>query len=518
MSSLLQYGFEDLLPERPMSSSLGISLAPSLESSSEPTHLNTAHHGSQSSSRSIGTLVIEPMEFLDEAPAPHAAVRVCIIGAGIAGLAAGQCLVQHGLKHVKILESRTRLGGRIHTTQINDCNVELGAQFTPYHRSNPILQISQKIKLNVRLYGAIQREDTSSSSSTETAPTTSSDALSTSASETTSQLEANSPSSSHMNGIEPSKSAEKSIAAAPPTPVLKTPFSRSALFKYGAHDYQLTDAEPNPTRSYSSSGVDHPVVVEEGLTKLVSTMAQGLNISLGCAVHSITFNSPQHKEPFFVHFRNDLGQLEVEAFDVVLVTVPLGILKRGDIRFIPALPPTKRDAIAKIAVGHQNKATLVFGNEFWVEKDDGIIYRDDSRGILISSAESTPEVPMLQLFWCGDAAKSMNLLNPKEYLDKLIAKIPSKSSSSSDLKGFQWAPWSHDPHCYGAHSYVPAGEAHTIRELMAEPLFDGHLGFAGEHTATLRPSTVHGAYESGIREARRILESKGGLQFGQIRT
>lgn len=465
------------------------------------TTTHTQEHEADFASPTTSRL-FSPASLLSEAPKPSTNIRICIIGAGTAGLVAGQCFRLHGINNVTILESRSRIGGRIHSTQINDTTIELGAQFTPDHAQNPLKKIITSLGLTTRPYGATT--SAGSSSTNLSSPT-----YNTSASNHASPSSSKDRDSTQMNGSElgsPNSSDSGRTFS-------KAPFIRSALFKYGAHDYQLT-TEESPALSYSSSGTDKPVLVEGGLLKVLQAMARDLNIQTECAVHSVNFNSPLHKDPFYVHYRDPSGEICKSAFDVVLVTIPLGVLKSGDVRFVPALPPSKREAIAKIAVGHQNKVTMLFDTEFWEQKEHGMVHRDDALGILVSSAESTPASPMLQLFWCGDAAKTMNMLDPKDYLDKLIAKIPTSSTTPPKLKGYLWAPWSHDSHCYGAQSYIPAGEYHSLREQMAEPICSGHLGFAGEHTAILRPSTAHGAYESGLREARRIIETMAGLSYG----
>lgn len=42
----------------------------------------------------------------------------------------------------------------------------------------------------------------------------------------------------------------------------------------------------------------------------------------------------------------------------VIVTIPLGCLKAGDIAFKPALPGWKQDAIQKLGFGNLNKVRL----------------------------------------------------------------------------------------------------------------------------------------------------------------
>src|ERR1700733_6870711 len=59
---------------------------------------------------------------------------IAILGAGVAGLAAGRVLARSGLR-IALVEARTRVGGRVFTRQVSDragsgrTPVELGAEF-----------------------------------------------------------------------------------------------------------------------------------------------------------------------------------------------------------------------------------------------------------------------------------------------------------------------------------------------------------------------------------------------------
>lgn len=52
--------------------------------------------------------------------------KVIIIGAGIAGLSAANHLISNGIKDVRILEARNRIGGRIISIPLQSQRVELG--------------------------------------------------------------------------------------------------------------------------------------------------------------------------------------------------------------------------------------------------------------------------------------------------------------------------------------------------------------------------------------------------------
>lgn len=56
--------------------------------------------------------------------------QVLIIGAGMAGLSAAHHLVQNGLTDFKILEARSRIGGRIISIEMSKKKVRMGARCT----------------------------------------------------------------------------------------------------------------------------------------------------------------------------------------------------------------------------------------------------------------------------------------------------------------------------------------------------------------------------------------------------
>lgn len=69
--------------------------------------------------------------------------------------------------------------------------------------------------------------------------------------------------------------------------------------------------------------------------------------------------------------------------------------------------------------------------------------------------------------------------------------------------------WDVDPWSRGSYSAIPAGTASTAREVLADVLIGGRIALAGEFTATDYPSTVHGAYNSGLRAASTIVAEVG---------
>ncbi|XP_058791609.1 spermine oxidase isoform X2 [Phymastichus coffea] len=68
--------------------------------------------------------------------------KVIIIGAGAAGIAAASRLIEKGLNNVLILEAKNRIGGRIHTVKFSENILELGAQWCHGEENNIIYSLA----------------------------------------------------------------------------------------------------------------------------------------------------------------------------------------------------------------------------------------------------------------------------------------------------------------------------------------------------------------------------------------
>ena len=66
--------------------------------------------------------------------------------------------------------------------------------------------------------------------------------------------------------------------------------------------------------------------------------------------------------------------------------------------------------------------------------------------------------------------------------------------------GYIRTNWSQDPFAYGSYSYYAKGSRKRDRRNLEQPM-GGRIFFAGEATFHKRNSTVHAAYESGMRVA-----------------
>lgn len=88
----------------------------------------------------------------------------------------------------------------------------------------------------------------------------------------------------------------------------------------------------------------------------------------------------------------------------------------------------------------------------------------------------------------------------KTYQNILHKAHPGKEI---EFKNITVTKWNEDKFSKGSYSYVPVGAKETDFEALKQEV--GSIHFAGEATIIEQHATVHGAYQSGIREALKII-------------
>ena len=122
--------------------------------------------------------------------------------------------------------------------------------------------------------------------------------------------------------------------------------------KYGADSDQL--AYPGFDAAEDFQG--RHLMISEGFDRLIDYWKEGVEIRTAVRVDAIDYSTPE------VIVQTDQGLIRASR---VLVTVPLGVLQKGSIRFTPDLPMTKQSAIDRLGMGLQNKVFLRFDKPFW---------------------------------------------------------------------------------------------------------------------------------------------------------
>ncbi|KAI2615632.1 flavin-containing amine oxidoreductase-domain containing protein [Hypoxylon sp. NC1633] len=213
--------------------------------------------------------------------------------------------------------------------------------------------------------------------------------------------------------------------------------------------------------------------------------------------------------------------LTVEA-DYVVSTIPLGVLKHGNVEFNPPLPPSKTGSISRLGYGILNKIIMVYSEPFWDTSRDifGCLRTPASRHSLKQTeyasqrgrcfqwfnVSNTSGIPVLIGLMAGDAgfdtehSKNDELVAEATGVLRSVygAKVPRPVHSIVTR-------WGSDKFARGSYSSAGPLMRPDDYQTMARPV--GNLFFAGEHTIETHPATVHGAYLSGLRAASELMDA-----------
>ncbi len=402
---------------------------------------------------------------------------VIVIGAGIAGLAAGHTLQSAGCR-VLVLEARQRIGGRI-WTDTRYGPVEFGAEFIHGHRAAS-WELVRHAGLPTSCWG---RDRRFAIGGRMLAPD---DPISTAVLQLYQQI-------CCYRG--PEVSVAELIERSTALPAVKQLVGRWLANLEGADLSRLSATALARERRLSTIGEDN-FHIDCGYQRLLEPLSTNLTIELGTVVTLIRWNA---------------DQVEVMSADrrqwrarYLVATVPVSLLQVGLPAFEPPLPTDKQTALAAIPMGHVTKLVLWFEQRFWsdftVLSTDGVI----ATWWPVSSART----PTLMGYAGGQQAIRVAELGESEAIAVALREL--QTLFAVEVKpyflGGRLIDWSRDPWSRGAYTYSSAGTP-AARVTLAMPL--GPIHFAGEATVTgAEIATVHGAFESGRRAARAILLSR----------
>ncbi|MCB0195653.1 MAG: FAD-dependent oxidoreductase [Anaerolineae bacterium] len=419
-------------------------------------------------------------------------VRVLVIGAGAAGLAAGRRLHQGGYD-VLLLEARNRIGGRIWTNHdLAPHPVELGAEFIHGDKA-----ITWSL---VRAYGLhtldkVPWEQISVYMDEQLLGPEAFFALPY-AEEVFWLTYVDEVAEAWGNAGRSDGSITEILGAD------KMPEGMQTLL----HNRFTADmtAEPEQLGIYGwlewlrvHDGENEYRLVE-GYSRLMEQLAAGLDVRLNKPIKRIRWDA----NGVTAYTRTG------ETFEAqcAVVTLPLAVLQAGDVTFDPVLPAGKQAAINGLGSGHVNKLILKFKKRFWPEISPALFTTLDSQIWWRPGLGRTNEAPLLTGYMGGQAAKRFMALGEEGAIREGIRHLEQMFGLKNlhhHLETGLLVAWSSDPYTKMSYSYVPVGGA-GLRDQLVAPI-ERVLFFAGEATSRECASTVHGALESGFTAADELM-------------
>ena len=416
---------------------------------------------------------------------------VVVIGAGMAGVAAGRDLQAAGLD-VVVVESTDRIGGRV-MTDYDLCGhpVELGAEF--------VHTIEADTWPDIREAGFAVREVDPTSSYWLSMDGKSLEELiaEPGVAAVTGLLDEvaswDGPDISVAELFEQRGYTGSAREMADTMLTLHPAGDANELGLVGLHDDRIVDLE---------LGVDHRL--EAGYEKLPQWVGRDLDVRYGFRVSDIAWGAT------YVTVRSTTGEEITTSAGVC--TLPVGVLKSGAVRFHPRLPESKLDALQGLEMGAVLKIVFHFEERFWPAEPavlgcDGPVrtYWPPLHGL----GDDAPAV--LTAYVTGWRAKKLSVCSADEAVDTGLddlARLFPGSDPHGKLQAARRLNWPVTENALGGYPFVRVGGAGSRAALAAPDT--GALHWAGDATATdTIASVVHAAYATGRRAAAEITRPGG---------
>ncbi|EDW57164.1 spermine oxidase [Drosophila virilis] len=473
----------------------------------------------------------------------HQDPKILILGAGVSGLACAVELKRHGFENVRIVEMSNRIGGRIRTMKFADNYIDLGAQWVYGQQENVVYQMVKEMNMLEPAGDMFRHMDWIRSSGQRMSRSLARKLVNVLSSiyryKRSELFEREGTFGEYLVekfAEELSKPGLKNLNRELAAEFLRT-------FKKMEGSAVDTDMSASGYETYRTCHGENHNFRERGFKQFLRVLLGGDEMNeQGLLKDCIDLNTRVMQIDWDRADGTVLLSCEDDKkyiADHVVVTVSLGVLKRNTTFFHPYLPQAKRKAINFMGFGSVCKIFAEFEEQFW---------QDNWRGF--NAMWRTEDMNQPQLEWVSDiyafhvyacqprvllgwaAGPSTEVIETidgkllahgvvymlKRFLPQLKIPHPKRVVSSK---------WSIDPAHLGAYSYRslltnsyktgPDQLAQPVNMLAYEPCGSrmswDHiipmsvrpiLLFAGEATSSTHYSTVHGAVETGMREAQRL--------------
>lgn len=420
---------------------------------------------------------------------------IIVIGAGIAGLAAAQKLRYSGHK-VLVLEARDRSGGRIQTEEHQQEFYDLGASWIHGIENNPIWNIVQEHGIETIVFN--YHEAAFYKHTGEMLDKTEQSLLDDALAYLFEKFEKLPSTHTYLN-------AEEALLEWLDSPKFHDQLKPVLLdfFKCIAEDpcaCSLDQLSAN-FMQLEGSGSGDEVIFPKGYGQLIRVLSKNIRIDLNQVVKAIDYQ----KELIEITTQN-----RKYSCQKVIVTVPLGVLKSGNLEFTPKLPEAKQQAIESLGFGVFNKLFVTFEHAFWRDEQkkyvNSLYIHNEQQHAWLNffDVSAIYHKPTLLFLFGGESAKWMEIVTDQAVWAHIQQTLALAFENIPKPLRMQKTEWGKDEFALGAFSFPKVGHSQTDVEALMMPI-DNKVYFAGEHLSMMEAGTVHGAYASGVGVANNIL-------------
>ena len=409
--------------------------------------------------------------------------EVIVIGAGAAGLAAAKTLDQQGITSI-VVEGSDHIGGRAHSREIAPgVWFDQGCAWLVEGVKNPFVPLAKSL-------GIKARQDKGSYFMAENHRlwrdgTPLDDEQRLACARYFADCE---------QAIAAAAAAGQDVAL---SDVLDLTHEYADAFKLDVSTGWGKDVEFISTVDHATAYGELGFPVDNGYGNLVAAWGRDVPVSRNTRVTQVDWSGNG------VKVTSSQGSIRGQ---MVLITVSAGVLAAGGIRFLPGLPEWKREAIAQLPMGTENKIGVYFTKDVFGPAGRGHYSSwqrgDSQRNVKIEVGVMAQNTAVV--FAGGRRGVGLEALGERACSAYALERLADIFGSGirQHVGGTIVTAWASDPWTYGAWACARPGQAHQ-RAALARPVHE-RLFFAGEATINGLQGTCHGAYLSGIRAAQEI--------------
>lgn len=447
-----------------------------------------------------------------------ASPSVIVIGGGFAGISAARTLHDASFQ-VTLLESRDRIGGRVHTDYSFGFPVDLGASWLHgVCKENPLATVIGRLGLPLyRTSGdnsVLYDHDLESYALFDMEGNQVPQELVSQVGKAFESIleETNKVREENVEDMSISHAISIVFERRPDLRLEGLPHKVLQWYLCRMEGWFAADADTISLKCWDQEELlpgGHGLMVR-GYLPVINTLAKGLDIRLGHRVSR-------------VDRRNNGVKVTVEngktfIADAAIVAVPLGVLKSNRIKFEPRLPDWKEEAITDLGVGIENKVALHFERVFWPNVEFLGVVAETSYGCsyFLNLHKATGHAVLVYMP-AGQLAKDIERMSDEAAANFAFIQLKKILPDAFDPIQYLVSHWGTDVNSLGSYSYDTVGKPHDLYERLRIPV--DNLFFAGEATSSDYPGSVHGAYSTGLMAAEdcrmRVLERYGELDLFQ---
>ena len=406
---------------------------------------------------------------------------VIIVGAGAAGLSAARTLADAGVTY-RVMEARDRIGGRAWTeTETFGVPYDRGGHWLHDSNVNPWIAYAKANGFSV--YEDPGEEATFANG--DVLGSDQIDAIYEAIEEIGSQIV-----------LAGSKGDDQSVDRFFD---LENPAHRGAA-SFFIHDFWGKELKDISTAEFYWRDLGEDWICREGFGALVAHYGRDVPVALNMQVRKIDWSGAGVR----VEMAN--GTLEAKA---VILTPSTGLLASGQIRFDPVLPQEKVEAVNAFTMGVYNHVAMMFRSDVFDLGADGYpqpANRTMDQPSLVSNVSGTG---LCMLWTGGDLSRDLEQAGIDAAVDFGLSQVRAMLGAGVEkdfVKGY-FTRWGQDPWTLGSYATKQPGTPGTRAGLRASVA--NRLYFAGDQCHQQLPSTIAGAYESGIETARQVIADLG---------